>query len=327
MRESLEAVRGAVDKKDLVPVLSHFAFKDGRVYGYNGRVLISAPINDKALAFTVPAKKFLAAFDAVEDMPQPIVLKHKEDRVLLTCGAFKVSLPAGPIEEFPVVPEPKKRVPVTAPILDKLRHLRAFIGEDASRPWSAALRFGGGKIVATNNVVLAVVGNPRGFPVTDAVVPVQGVEELLRLDAEPTHVAIEESAIVFWFAEGVVLRSVLLHDTWPDTQSILTDAFLDAKMRKVNVEALRRAVAQVRPFCPDGGGENVVLEGATVATLQGETFAEVKGFKFPVKMVFQIEPLLQVLELAETLDWDRYPRLPWASKDGWVKGVLAGRRS
>jgi hypothetical protein len=54
MLDSLQLVRGAVSKERLVPVLSHFAFRDGRVCGFDGRTYINAPAPDITLNLTVP---------------------------------------------------------------------------------------------------------------------------------------------------------------------------------------------------------------------------------------------------------------------------------
>jgi hypothetical protein len=44
MRDVLKFVSGAVSTKDVLPVLTHFAFRDQRVHGFNGRVHICAPL-------------------------------------------------------------------------------------------------------------------------------------------------------------------------------------------------------------------------------------------------------------------------------------------
>ncbi len=70
MLETLRMVRGAVNDRNLISVLTHVHIVDGTIYGGNGRVTIQAPfpkISDDPV--TVPAKKFLQAVDACEGDP------------------------------------------------------------------------------------------------------------------------------------------------------------------------------------------------------------------------------------------------------------------
>src|SRR5580765_5634703 len=103
MREAFDLVRGAVSKKDLIPVLTHFAIHEGRVHGFNGRVHISAPALDaRALpSFTVPALLMTAAVDACRGEPQ-FEVRDSQVHIKDSASSFRATLPTGPIDSFPL---------------------------------------------------------------------------------------------------------------------------------------------------------------------------------------------------------------------------------
>lgn len=334
MLDSLQIVRGAVSKERLIPVLSHFAFKGGRVCGFDGRVYINAPAPDAAsLDVTVPARPFLTAYDAMRERAEQsegaleVRLTHvaEENKVRVNCGRFRVTLPAGRTDAFPFMDSvgQKKRVKVGGGLLDVLALLRPFVGEDASRPWSASVRVCGAVAFATNNVALAAAGMPENWPLTDVVLPVQAVDELLRIGLEPTHVVVDAQSCTFYLPGDVWLRTALIAAPWPDAAGTLKAAFAGARLRAAPTARWVQAVEAVRPFCPDAKHEVVVLEGRTIKTLEGETSAEMEEeARFPTRCSFHIDPLLSVLRVATHLDLSRYPRVAWRGRG--VEGMLLG---
>jgi hypothetical protein len=328
MRDVLKFVSGAVSTKDVLPVLTHFAFRDQRVHGFNGRVHICAPLPAVTFNTTAPAALFMAALSEGND---DFSLALKADHVLAKCGTFKARLPIGDVGTFPA-PEPpsaKQRKRVGPEIVDALKRLRPFIGDDASRPWSASIKFAGTSAYATNNVVLAAttVSVESALAVE---LPVQAVDEILRLAASgvvPSHCTIEREAVWFYYTapkhlNGAWIRCTTFDGTWPEVAPVLAGVHKGAKLKKIQADQWAAAVARVRPFCPDPKHPLIVLEGSAIGTLAGTTSAQVDGFEFGGKCVFQAEPLAQVLSVAEAIDLAKFPRVPWKGSN--LEGVLLG---
>lgn len=329
MRDTLRFVSGAVSTKDVLPVLTHFAFRDGHVHGFNGRVHICAPLPEVGFNTTAPASLFMSALSI--DTDQAFTLALKSDHVVAKCGAFKARLPIGDVATFPApkVPSAKQRKRIGQDIVDALKRLRPFVGDDASRPWSASIKFDGTSAYATNNVVLATTT----VPVESALaveLPVQAVDEILRLAAAgvmPSHCTIEQDAVWFYYTapkhlSGAWIRCTTLDGVWPEVAPVLKGAHQGAKLKKMPTDQWGSAVLRVRPFCPDPKHPLIVLEGDTVGTLAGATSAQVGGFQFGGRYVFQAEPLAQVLSVAEAMDFSKFPRVPW--KGSGMEGVLMG---
>lgn len=327
MLESLRTVRGAVSTERLVPVLSHFAFRDGRVCGFNGRVFISAPAPEVELNVTVPARPLLTAYDAMaaDGDTSDVTLTLLEDgRLRISKKRQRVTLPAGPVEAFPFAdPTRTKRQRVPKGLLALFERLRPFVGDDASRPWSASVKLQGAVAYATNNIVLVQARTPDKCPLLTAVLPVQAIDELLRIGQEPTHMTVERDACTFYLPGDAWLRTVLLHDAWPDAAGVLKAAHAGAKLIAHATGQWAQAVEAVRPFCPDPKHEVVVMEGAEIRTLEGDTSASVEGFKFPAAYSFHVAPLLATLHAASHLSFAPYPRVPWRNTDGML-GVTLG---
>jgi hypothetical protein len=327
VRDAFNLVRGAVSKKDLVPVLTHFAVHQGRIHGYNGRIHISAPCADLAPlpSFTVPAQLLLAAIDACADEPVLTIDDDKPDRIEITDtgSAFCAVLPVGHIDQFPIPPPPAKGKRMRGPLLDVLRTLQPFIGEDASRPWCASIKLHGAVAFATNNVALAAMALPVGMPLTDCALPVFAVEELLRIGEEPQSIAFEEGHALWFALPGSVQVRTCLVDVgqWPDAAGVLKAAQLDAQYQAID-PSMAAAVQHCVPFCPDPHNPAIVLDKNCVRTQDGATTACVGGFA-GLAGTYHATPLQLVLAAATGAAWDKAPRVPWQGAGG-LAGVLMG---
>lgn len=335
-----DLVRGAVSTRELSPVLTHFAYEAKRIHGYNGRIYLSAPLDlGDTPHFTVPAVLLCAAMDALETQafltPPQLEVRPATDKqsatLCISCGEFVANLPIGPIALFPTpvippLPDHHSKAKPAGALLPVLKTLRPFVGEDASRPWCASIRFMAGHAYATNNVVVASVPLPARFPYLDCALPVTAVEELLRMGEEPLAVLqAGQTALVCYLPYGVILRTQLIQEGWPDAQALMDQVHdnVDKRTWIPVTDALRHAVTALAPLCPDPSLPALVLEGTTVATRAGASSATVGGFKGLVGVYHPTKALEPVLVAASHVAWVKYPRVPWRGPGG-LRGVLVG---
>lgn len=326
MRDTFNLVRGAVSERDLIPVLTHFAYFEGRIHGYNGRVHLSAPVKMPASmpSFTVPADLLMAALDSCRGEPKLVVV---ENQLRISEGSFQANLPIGSIADFIIPPAPvvPKKAKYIAKLLPILRTLRPFVGEDASRPWCASIRFDRTAAFATNNVVLASLPLPAALVLKPCALPLYAIEELLRIDLEPVSVILEENHALWFILPGDVhLRSHLITEGWPDAAAMLASVHTSAQDKRwapIDPE-LAQAVETVTPFCPDTHFPAIVLAGDTVKTREGSSRASVSGFR-DLEGSYHAQALEVVLSAATDACWSCYPRVPWVGANG-LKGVLIG---
>lgn len=321
MIEILRFVRGAVADKDLIPVLTHFSFYGGRVQGTNGRLTIDAecPVELEDLECTVPAEQFLKAIDACGGEPKSIKHDTEKETLVVTKGKFRVKLTTRPLDEFPVVEPDSTRRVKQGDMLGPLRTLRHFIGEDASRPWACGVLLKDGYAYATNNII--VCRTPCTWKGKRAVnIPSEAVEELLRVDEEPTHTSMSENTVTFFYDDDSWLRTQLLSAQWPDM-----DALCSARPRKRIPEGLREAVQRLIPFCPDKNYPLINFDGDTVKTDSGNNEASEGGFGDLHPSTFHADMLQAVLDVATHLDLTKYPKAcPFSGKN--VAGAIVGIR-
>lgn len=326
MRDAFDLVKGAVSEKDLIPVLTHFAIHEGRIHGFNGRIHLSAPAQELASfqSFTVAADLLLAAMNAC-GKKEPSFMKMN-DTLFVRAGDFEAKLPLGDIAQFPIpTPPVVPKVHRRKGLLPVLQTLRPFIGEDASRPWCASIRFEGDFAYATNNVVLAGMPLPKGFLLGTCALPVHAVDELLRLDCEPQGVVLEGSDTLFFFLpRDVYLRSNLIVDGWPNAGELLgrIHAVADPASWIGVTPALLEAVQGVTPLCPDPKQPAIVLDNTQVKTRSGASTACVGGFQ-GLAGTYHPKALELVLASATEAAWGCAPRVPWRGAQGLL-GALVG---
>src|SRR5574337_929986 len=152
MLESLNFVKGAVAKKDLVPAMTHFHISNGRIQSYNGKISLSAPI-----ALDVDccpkADPFVRAIEACTETAQ--LHLTPSGKLAIRSGKFRAHIDSVPEEMFPELEPEGEPVSVDGDLLPALTQLYDLVGEDASRPWATGILLDGGSAFATNNVLLA----------------------------------------------------------------------------------------------------------------------------------------------------------------------------
>lgn len=218
MLDALRFVQGAVAKKDFAPALTHFLIENGRISGYNGRVALSAPIALDITAYP-KAVPFVRAIEACRET----VVMHMTPtgRLAIKSGNFKAFIEC--YSEPPIIPQPDGEAIDAAPeLLEGLRLLSPFVAEDASRPWARGVLLDGETAFATNNIIL--IQYWHGVPVSRPLnVPIESIDELLRVEVTPEKIVIGKNAISFLFSGDRWLRSQLYSTEWPSVVGQILD--------------------------------------------------------------------------------------------------------
>lgn len=333
MLETLKLVQGAVSTVTLIPVLTHFAFHDGRVRAFSGRLSIDAPLPElKHLTGTVPAEPFVKAVEACGDAEFTVM--QYPNGVTLESEHLTVSMPCGPLDAFPGVDaQPQRDARATMKpnmkcpeLLPALRALRPFIGSDASRAWAMGILFEGGTLAATNNTTIATVTLPRQMK-RAFILPAVAVDELLRLNLSPRGIAVDSQRATFFLPGDITLQTALVDGAWPKSPGIVVEEqHTGAKFKKLPPR-LHGAVKGLLPFCADPKAPVVFFDGDQIHTAPGPLQGHAEGFKGLGTGKFRVEPLLAVLEVAQEADFGRFPRVPWKglADDGIaVRGIVLG---
>lgn len=321
MLDILDFVRGSVADKDLVPVLTHLHVSDGTVQGGNGRMAITGYAPDLAgYDFTVPADPFYRAVVACDGTPK---LALKGSALTVSKGKFRVRLPVLPGDEYPVVTRDgiKGKGYSGACLLHALQRVRPFVSKDASRVWSSGVLLADGMAWATDNVTM--VGTPvKGLPkATRCIIPLDAVDELVRVGYEIDRFWITDNSAVFVYADNCWMRTALIDDKWPiEPRALLVDQPCDPVP-----DGLADAVRKVLPFCPDSKFPAVKFSENGVSTMDGDMAASVGGVALPAG-AWRAEPLLNMLAVATHVALEYHPEPCPFKGDGGLVGVIVGLR-
>jgi hypothetical protein len=254
-------VQGAVSTKDLVPEMKHFVIKDGTIRAFNGVLAISSPIE----------------FD-VDCAPKAVhlvqAIRHCSDVTTLGMpGAGRLRVKSGPFKAFVECVELETMVdhqPVGKMIdvdgqalLDAIKVLSPFVGNDASRQWVNGIMFRGHSAYATNNVCLVEYWIGNELPFT-ANVPMAAIKEVVRIGKPPNSLQVDNHSITFHYDDGRWIRSQLYSTEWPDMREVLD---IECNPQPVP-ESLFDGLAMIKPFLE--AQALVYLEGGKVSTSPNE---------------------------------------------------------
>lgn len=211
MLKELKFVQGAVGKKDLLPAMTHFQIQNGHVRSYNGTLAISSP-----LPFDIDCcPKADQLVKAISQCDEVITLSMTPaGKLRVQSGKFRAFVENTIDTGFHPIPEGEPLAFDGQTLLDALKVLYAFIGNDASRPWTNGVLLNGQSAFATNNTCILEywLGNP--FP-RQINIPRAAVKEMLRVDEPPTHAQLAQNSITFHYADGRWIRTQLLGVDWP----------------------------------------------------------------------------------------------------------------
>lgn len=309
MKDQLNLVRGAVSKKELVPVLTAFHIYDGRIQGMNGFLAIDTTLKElKGLNITIPAERFMKAVDACEGEPE---LRITESSLLVKGGSLKVTIPLMPHVNFPKqeIEGEKKKV---SGLLAALETLYPFITEDASRPWACGVMLKNNFAYATNNV--SIVKIPFKSSYNGLIIPLHAINELLRIKEEPRYIFLSNSWITFDM-NNCWLKARLIEAEWPDVDKLFEDCQLKVPAN------LAEEVDLLAKFASKNRIPAIIFEEEKIVLQEGG--AEFKRQGLP-KGFYNAEPLARCLKAATHIDFNKYPAaVPFKGKDG-LMGILIG---
>jgi len=319
MLTQLKFVQGAVAKKDFIPAMTHFQIQRGTVRAYNGVLALSSPI-----PFDVDCRpKAASLVQAIGKCEETITLSMNSDgKLQIRSGKFSAFIECLRDEDdtMPIIMPEGVRVDFNgAEFLKGMKALHAFIGEDASRPWTNGVLVRGASAFATNNVCLVEYWFGSHTPF-NANIPITAVNEIIRIGEAPTHAQVEGSSITFHYSDDRWIRSQLYSMDWPDVAKIL-DSSVGHPIPLP--ESLFEALDAIRPFVDKMG--RVFVTPGSVRTHEHEQGAAFELLELQHYGIYQIEMLRLLQGVAQALDFSMYPN-PCSFYGERLRGVILGLR-
>lgn len=316
MLAELKFVQGAVAKKDYLPALTHFCIEKGTVRGYNGTIALCAPI-----PFDIDCKpKAVPMVQAIRNCTETVSLSMtKAGRLSIKSGGFKAFIECVEDVTSHVEPEGERLEIDGEALLNAVKAINEFMGDDASRPWSNGILFKGQSAFATNNVIVVEYWTGVDFPIV-VNVPRPAVKEILRINEPPEYAQSSESSFTLHYSNKRWIRSQLLNTEWPDLARIL-----DKPSAPVPVDPkLFEGLEFLKPFT-DKLGRVTFHEGALCTSLvegDGARF-EMEGLSYPGS--YNVEMLASLASVVKTIDFSTYPN-PCLFFGDRLRGAIIGMR-
>jgi DNA polymerase III sliding clamp (beta) subunit (PCNA family) len=317
MLEELKFVQGAVAKKDFLPALTHFVIENGTVRGYDGALALCSPI-----ALDIACKpKADALVRAIASCKDTVSLSMTAGgRLSVRSGKFRAMVDCHPEESTPhALPEGEHIALDGQLLLDGLKRVAPFIGDDASRPWTNGALLNGASVFATNNVTLVEAWTGLDFPHV-VNVPRKCVREILRVNEAPTAVQLGSTSITFHYANQRWIRSQLLDTKWPDLARVLDT---EAEMVPIWTE-LFDGVRTIKPFADKLNRVLFTADGITTSRDEGAGASfEVPGVN--CDGIYNIDMLLILEGIATHIDFSKYPK-PALFRGDRLRGAIVGQK-
>lgn len=207
MKEALARVAHVLKTSNLAPHLSYVRVTDGWMSASDGRIYVSAPV-DCGLDFCVQGSELQRALD-FDDMEMRLTDKG----LLFKKGRSRITLKTLSGEEFYEVEQPDGWRPVPEGYVDALFRARQFTSENATQAWALGVMNIDGRLVATNNIVLACVDFPNA-PIK-GVVPSWLIDFLAKMGERPIGCWDTSNEIYLKFADDSWLRSLRIEGEPP----------------------------------------------------------------------------------------------------------------
>lgn len=315
--DNLKFVKGATNSKSLLPVLSHFKIKDGRITGSNGTITMSAPFDLDMEAYPI-ADKFCDAVNICTKEPEITITAAGRMRFVSGSRKAFVDCAQGEYPEF--LPEGERR-DFKADILGQLKRLRPFVGTDASRPWINGMLIDGNHITVSNNVVICRYEAEEAITDDPINLPSGVIDEIIRLGEMPTHYQVSERSATFHYEGERWIRTALLGTGWPDVSELLARPLNDAYPLG---EELLDDVREILKFT--GKERRIFISPNFVAThADPEEGARILSPRELSPAIFNVDLLLKLDGVADEIDLSYYPApCPFIGQD--LKGLIVGMR-
>jgi hypothetical protein len=313
MLKEIKFVQGAVSRKDFVPALNHFHIKGGKILGYNGAIALSTPI-DLNIDCSPKATPFVKAIQTCTDTVELHMTPN--GRLAVRSGKFTAYVDC--IEEgHPNIEPEGTDVKLDGSLLPALKILGPFVAEDASRPWSRGVLFRGNSAFATNNIIAVEHWLGYQFPV-DINIPVEAIDEILRIDEEPIGLKIAENSATFIFEGDRWLRCQFLSTSWP-----AIDKILEKESNCIPIpEGLYKALEDLKPFVDDLRRVHF-FEGRIATSPTDGVGASVDIQGLPAVGCFNIAHLMLLEGIANRADFSMHPN-PCIFYGDKTRGAIVG---
>lgn len=318
MIDNLNFVKGAAQKKSLLPVLSHFCIRDGRITGSDGVITLSAPC-DLSIETYPKAVPFVLAVNAC---------KGKDIQLSMTPGG-KLRVKSGKTsatvecsqEVYPELQPEGQLLSFTGDFMGALAMLRPFIGTNQQQAWSTGVLIRGNTLTVTNNVTLLEYTAADQLSPVPVNIPAVCLDEMLRIGEMPVSFQLSDRSISFHYPDGRWIRSPLLAIEWPPVEQILDQPINNSYQPDAQFFSDLKKLA---PFA-DSDRRVFISPHFMASHADPSTGCRIECSRELHAAILNIDQVMKLKPMLESIDLSYYPK-PCPFVGDSVRGVLTGVR-
>lgn len=318
MLDALKFVAGSINKKDIVEALSHFRIQNNIIKGFSGAVGICCPI-DLDLDVTPKAEQLIKAVTNCEDTIHIHITAT--GKLSIKSGNFKTLVDCIPNEDYPEILPLGDFMKIASPIVEKLKILRKFISEDASRPWSRGVLFKDNYLYATNNIVLVRIKLDYKFPIL-VNIPKLAIDQLIRIGIEPQYAQMHANRMTFHYDKDKWLSCQTYSTEWPKAENF----FEGVPDYEIHSEQLIKDLEKISTFTDSQLDKVYFLQDGKIKThLQDGVGTTIENNHIDYSGIFNCTKLLDVLALTTKIDFSAFPApCRFRNDELELEGVIVG---
>jgi DNA polymerase-3 subunit beta len=274
-------VGSVIPSKATIPVISNLLIRiaDGRMAVMGTDLDIYCEVGcagDGTLATTVSSAAFSAALDGLR--PGRVVAKLDGNRLILTQGRARRSLPTIRVEDFPVmlVPEEEASLTIDAGAFTRMLASVAHAQETNQSRYTLCgvflgLRSGRLVTVATNGHVMSrcALDAAKAPEIPDSIMSTKTVTQLRKLlpsASEPIRIAFGDRKMMVTIGESRLVAK-LIEGTYPDVERIIPEPRGNL-LKMISGEMIRAIDAVASSAAVDGKSRGVRFELGAGEALQ-----------------------------------------------------------
>jgi hypothetical protein len=320
MKESIDKVRKALSRQDIVSNFTHYRFNDWTISACDGRMTTCAPV-DFDISCAVPGKELERFVDKLTTIEK---IDVGESSITLKSGRAKSNIKTLSISDYSFTPPGKFWRPVPDGFLESLKIARPFVSDNAVHSFALCACLGEDALYATNNVSIVKV-DIVGLGGRGELLPCWAIDYLLsRTDAELLDVQFYPDYAAFRFDDDSWLRTSLINEEFP---SIVTKLYEKYEKPKWEIsEEWKEAFGLATDLAED----SITVHANKLTGKRGASTIEYEIPETPVPSSvdctsWSIRYLKPVIDLATHWQPDRFPNASefWSSS---AYGFVVGRR-
>lgn len=268
------------------------------------------------LSFCTNLHKFAQAYKAAGHNVG--IALTKAGKIKISSGAFKALLPNKKDKITAITDMPYTgHQPLPEILLEKLKEISAFIGDDFMRPWMNSVLIKDQKAYATTNPVMIETDIPN---MPAMMLPGFLVKFLVKVKKIPVGYSLTDNGLFLRLENNLFVRSSLLENKWPLVDKMIPKR--DAQKAYTAASGLKENLDRLLPLCPDKDFPKIYLDDKGMRTEALEIEASINNIVFK-ECVIHAHNLALVLTKATAIDLNAWPNaMHWVGDD--CQGLLIG---